>query len=120
MAFLIGKRGRITDFDNEGEEDRRSRARLAALRFQERLLRLISEAADFVKTDGEPREVWAVNDNRARCLIIVERRQRLQFMRDVQNAGLMFEITAETDIENLSDHIRQALPFIHRRYMEVS
>jgi hypothetical protein len=119
MAFLIGAKGKETHFIGD-EERQRSDAWKAAYNFQESLFRMIDQATQLVKTDQQPREIWAAYSSGIRSLVIVPQSQRERFIREPFDAALMDKISPDTDVEKLKREIEQSLPAVYRRYTEVN
>ena len=118
MAYLVNAQGRQTDFSGS-EETRRTKDWKAAFNFQESLFRLIDGAARDVKTDQQPREIWAAFSAGIRSLVIVPISQRAQFIREPFDAALMVKISPETNVAELKAEIEQSLPAVYRRYQGV-
>jgi hypothetical protein len=118
MAYLVNSQGRQTDFSGS-EETRRTKDWKAAFNFQAALFKLIDQATQLVKTDQQPREIWAAFSAGIRSLVIVPQSQRAQFLREPFGACLVVKISPETNVAELKAEIEQSLPAVYRRYQEV-
>jgi len=119
MAYLIGAKGKETHFSGD-EETQHQKSWAAAYNFQAAIFRLIDQAAKDVKADQQPREIWGAYSSGIRQLVTVPLSQRERFIREDFDAALMVKISPETDVEEMKATIRETLPAVYRRYLEVN